>query len=102
MNNETKKEENPLFPIARKLHNEHFLTWDYDFLHMTPESENTFILGFCGGVGHASDIFSKQLSDFQLKLKGMEVLSNEKETKLLQRIAELETEQTPTLHTQNL
>ncbi|MES2287358.1 MAG: hypothetical protein V4547_16820 [Bacteroidota bacterium] len=72
MNNETIKEENPLFPIARKLHNEHFLTWEYNFLHLTPENESTFILGFCGGVGHAASIFSKQIEELQIKVKELE------------------------------
>lgn len=98
MNNETKKEENPLFPIARKLHNEHFLTWDYDFLHMTPESENTFILGFCGGVSHASGIFSKQISELQKSFDELEVISAENEKKLRRRIIELEKELAPTIN----
>lgn len=66
------KEENPLFPIARKRHNEQFLTWEFDFLHMIPENENTYILGFCAGVGHASGIFSKQIEEMQQKLKELE------------------------------
>lgn len=66
------KEENPLFPIARKKHNEQFLTWDFDFLHMTPESENTFILGFCGGVGYASDMFAQQINQLRDKIKELE------------------------------
>lgn len=66
------KEENPLFPIARKRHNEQFLTWEYNFLHLTPENENTYILGFCAGVGHASDIFSKQIQELMAKVKELE------------------------------
>lgn len=101
MNNEIKKEENPLFPIARKQHNEAFLTWEYNFLHMTPENENTFILGFCGGVGHASGIFSKQIEEMQGKLKELNRISEENEKRLNRRIIELEKQMAPTLNRQD-
>lgn len=64
--------ENPLFKIARKQHNEAFLTWQYDFLHMTPENEKTFILGFCNGVSYATGIFSKQIEEMKQKLKELQ------------------------------
>ena len=97
MNNE-QPNENPLFPIARKAHNEAFLTWEYDFLHMNQPNENTFILGFCGGVSHASGIFSKQISELQKSFDELEVISAENEKKLRRRIIELEKELAPTIN----
>ena len=74
MNTQTKKEVavNPLFSIARKLHNKQFLTWEYDFLHMTPENENCFILGFCGGISHAASIWQIQIEALQKKVEELE------------------------------
>lgn len=75
MNNvQTKKEvaENPLFTIARKKHNEQFLTWEFDFLHLTPENENTYILGFCAGVNHAASIWQIQIESLQNKVEELE------------------------------
>lgn len=82
---QTKKEvtENPLFAIARKKHNEQFLTWEFDFLHLTPENENTYILGFCAGVSHTSAIWQIQIEALQKKVE------------------ELQKQQTPTLERQN-
>ena len=68
------KNENPLFAIARKKHNQQFLTWEYDFLHVTPENENTYILGFCGGVSHAADIWKIEIEMLQKKVQELERL----------------------------
>jgi hypothetical protein len=75
---ETKKEvtENPLFTIARKKHNEQFLTWEYDFLHLTPENENCYILGFCGGVSHAASIWQIQIETLQKKVEELEKMQS--------------------------
>ena len=66
--------ENPLFPIARKKHNEQFLTWSFDFLHLTPENESTYILGFCAGVNHAASIWQLEIEMLQKKVEELQKL----------------------------
>ena len=73
MNTQTKA-ENPLFPIARTKHREAVNTNDFDFLTQTPANENTFILGFCTGVGHASEKFSKQIQEMQQTIKELKAM----------------------------
>lgn len=102
MNNQIQKEENPLFPIARTKHSEAFNTGDFVFLINTLPNENTFILGFCEGAGHAAGVFKKQIEEMQSKLSELNKLSMENETLLKNKIANLERQiAAPTLHRQN-
>lgn len=62
------KQENPLFDIARNKHLEQRLSLDYDFLQLNEGNENTYILGFCAGVSHATSIFEKQIQGLRDKI----------------------------------
>lgn len=70
------KAENPLFPIARTKHREAINSNDFDFLANTQANENTFTLGFCGGVGYASDLLNKQILELQQKVKDLEAMKS--------------------------
>ena len=55
---DTKMED--LSVIARKSHNNNFLTWQYEFLHLTPENEATYELGCMAGVMYATGKLQRQ------------------------------------------
>lgn len=61
--------DNPLFPIAKAKHLEDVRSGDYDFLINALNNQSCYTLGFCRGVAHASDIFSKQIELLQKQVK---------------------------------
>lgn len=66
------KTDNPLFAIAKEKWNNDLYSFDYSFMQKTDVSQDTYTLGFCRGVSHATDIFQKQIADLQSKLAAME------------------------------
>jgi len=67
------KTDNPLFAIASEKHLLDYSTNEYDhFLNGSEGNQDTYTLGFCRGVSHATDIFQKQILELQSKLAAME------------------------------
>lgn len=79
---------NPLFKVASNLYDKDYTTREYESLTGTDKNLNTYTLGFCRGVEHASSIFQIQIEMLQQQVKA---LSNHNEGEVI----------APTLERQN-
>ena len=68
------KTENPLFPIARQKHYNDYVSCDFKFLNDHDDNEDTYTLGFCRGVSHATETWQKQIEQLQTKVRELEAL----------------------------
>lgn len=76
MDIQNKKEENPLFPIARSKHFLDVQSREYEFLGENYYNSQTYILGFCRGVLHATALMEEKLklvTDAYNKLKSQQL-----------------------------
>jgi hypothetical protein len=64
-----KKEQNPLVKLAIKAHTDAVLSGKYPTLHMTPESETAFCIGYLAGMDKAVDTWEAELKKLENSLE---------------------------------
>lgn len=60
---------NPLVKLAIKSHTNAMLSGKYKCLHMTPESEQTYCIGYLAGMDEAMKTWQKELEKLQAIVK---------------------------------
>lgn len=65
MNNETKKEVNPLVKLAVAKHTDLFLNDKFSFLKFTNENEQTFTLGYLEGMNEAANMWQRKYDELK-------------------------------------
>lgn len=63
--NDMKEEVNPLIKLAVKSHTKDMLSGKYGCLHMTPENESTYCIGYLAGMNEALKTWEQELSKLQ-------------------------------------
>lgn len=58
-------ELNPLIKLAIKSHTKDMLSGKYSCLHMTPENESTYCIGYLAGLHEATKTWEKELEELQ-------------------------------------
>lgn len=58
-------ELNPLIKLAIKSHTKDLLSGKYGCLHMTPENEATYCIGYLAGLNEATKTWEKELEELQ-------------------------------------
>ncbi|MES2382422.1 MAG: hypothetical protein V4538_15350 [Bacteroidota bacterium] len=76
----TEDNELDLHLMAIKSHNRNFLTFKYPYLHMTPENERTYELGFLAGIMYATGEMNKLHEKQELERQASPTLNRQKET----------------------
>jgi hypothetical protein len=64
-----KKEQNPLIKMAIRAHTDAVLSGKYPTLHMTPESETAFCIGYLAGMDYAVDTWEDNLKQIQNQIQ---------------------------------
>lgn len=64
-----KKEQNPLIKMAIRAHTDAVLSGKYPTLHMTPESETAFCIGYLAGMDKAVDTWEAELKKLENSLE---------------------------------
>ena len=64
-----KKEQNPLIKMAIRAHTDAVLSGKYPTLHMTPESETAFCIGYLAGMDYAVDTWDDNLKQIQHQIQ---------------------------------
>ena len=58
-------ELNPLIKLAIKSHTKDMLSGKYGCLHMTPENESVYCIGYLAGMNEALDTWQNELDKLQ-------------------------------------
>lgn len=63
--NAMSQEQSPLIKLAIKSHTAEMLSGKYSCLHMTPENEATYCIGYLAGMNEAMETWQKELDKLQ-------------------------------------